>query len=286
VYNYLYEFEELDIMDRLFLVIIVKDKSLGPKDFKKHEKTLRKIIDYPQLWHLKELHFNKIQRMIENEFNFIVEDKQVHLPSVSISIRPRNESVTVKTQLTGLSVNMLIREILKGDLSGKSKVEIAELFKTTKMTAGRAIGPLIANDLCQESKIGVAKNVQFKKRAQLWDYLKKNIKSPIKEVFFTDASVTGLAGSGIYALSKKSMLAEDEIKTFACEKKVFKKKFTKIKPVLEEFAKCKIELWDRAAILLEDNCINIIDIFLTNKDIEDERVQIELESLVNGIEND
>ncbi len=280
IYQSLYDFEELDIFEKKFLVIEVKDKSLGPKDFKKHSKIFNNIINYQQIWYLKELHFNKVQRMIENELNFVIADKQIHLPAIGTSIKPGNEKVMVKTQLSGLSINMIIREILKRDLSGKSKVEMAEIFKVSKMTSGRAIESLIANDLCEEEKIGVAKYVRFKERVELWRYLKENIKSPIKEFIFIDKIPKGLPYSGISALSKNSMLAEDKIEVYASEKKAFKKKFTNTKAVFEDFAKSKIELWNREAILVEDSCINIIDIYLVNKENKDERVQIELEELL------
>ena len=280
LYRGIYDFEELDIDANLFLVIQVKDKSLGPKDFKKHSQVIRESLGYPQIWYLKELHFNKVQRMIQNEFNFVIEDKQVHLPSVNVSIKHGVEKANATKDLAGMSVNMLIREILKGDLSGKSKVEISEVFKTTKMTGGRALGPLLANELCEEIKIGVAKKIHFKDRLELWNYLKENISSPVKELIFIDKIPKALPHSGISALSKQSMLAEDKLPTFASDKRSFNKKFTKTEPVLEEFASSKIELWNRPAILQEDNCINVIDIYLTTQEEVDERVQIELEMLL------
>lgn len=280
IYQSLYGFEELDIFEEPFLVIHVKDKTLGPKDFKKHSKVFKGVLNYPQIWYLQELHFNKVQRMIENELNFVIEDKQIHLPSVNMSIKPRSEKVMIKTQLPGLSVNMLIRQILKRDLSGKSKVEIAMMFNTSKMTAGRALESLMANALCEENKVGVTKYVHFKDRSELWEFLKKNIKSPIKESLFIDKVPKALPYSGISALSKKSMLVEEKVEIYASEKKAFKKRFTNTKAVIEELAKSKIELWDRWPILIEDNCINVIDMFLVNREDANERVQIELEELL------
>ncbi len=284
LYCEIYEFEELNINQRPFLVIRVRDKMLGPRDFKKHGKVLKEKINLPQIWYLKELHFNKVQVMIDNAYNFVIERKQVHLPSVNISIKPegrKNESRSVK--LTGMSVNMIIREILKGDLSGKNKVEIAKLFKTTKMTVGRAIRPLLENELCTEEKIGVSKYIQFLECSDLWAYLKKNIKTPVQESVFIEKIPKTMPLSGISALSKKSMLTDDEIQTFASDKKVFKKGFKGTVSVLQDFASSKVELWDRPPILVKDNCINIIDIFLVNRDEIDERVKIELEKLLKNI---
>jgi hypothetical protein len=286
LYRGLYDFEELSIQEMPFLVIKVKDKALGPKDFKKHSKVLRQSLDYPQIWYLKELHFNKVQRMIENELNFVIEDKQVHLPVVNVSIRPEFKKAKISDQLLGLSINMLIREILVGDLTGKSKVEIAEIFKTNKMSAGRGIEPLLANELCEERKIGVSKKIQFKERSELWEYIKRNISSPVKETIFIDKVPKTLPYSGISALAKQSMLAEDEIPSFASDKKAFNKSFTNTEAVLEEFASSKVELWERLPLLVENNCINVIDTYLVLKEVNDERIQIELEGLLKKCDLD
>ncbi len=281
LYLEIYEFERLDINERPFLVIRVKDRALGFKDFKKHGKALRARVNLPQIWYLQELHFNKVQRMIENAYNFVVEDKQIHLPSVNISIRPESTKVEIeKMELVGMSVNMLIREILRGDISGKNKVELAKLFEITSMAAVRAIRPLLAKGLCTEKKVGVSKYVQFLERFELWTYLKENIKTPVQEFIFTDKTFSEMPLSGLSALSKRSMLTDDEIQTLAFEKKAFKKGLVKIESVLEEFAGSKVELWDRMPILVEDNCINVIDIYLVNKEKTEERVQIELAGLL------
>ncbi len=282
VYKSLYSFQQLDIGSQSFLVIYVKDKTLGPRDFKKHEKTLQEIIHYPQLWFFEELHFNKVQRMIENEFNFVVQGKQVHLPSVSISIKATHERVPIKAQLSGLAVNILIREVLKDDIEGKSKVEIANVFGITKMAALRAIELLLANNLCEVKKEAVEKKIYFSHKTELWKYLKEKIKSPVKKIIFTNTQLKELPLSGLSALSHKTMLASDEITTFAIDQRKFKREFSNIKFVLEDAAKYRIEIWDRMPILLSNGIINLIDIFLVNRDISDERVQIELEKLMKS----
>lgn len=280
IYEGFYSFEQMNISGKSFLVIKVKDETLGPKDFKKHGRVLKDKLDYPQVWYLKELHFNKVQRMIENELNFVIKDKQVYLPSLNVSIKAENTKAQKKSELTSLSINILIRQVLSGDLAGKSKVEISELLDSTKMTTGRAIEPLLANQLCEEQKIGVAKKVHFKSREVLWSFLKDEVDSPIKETIFIDKVPKVLPYSGISALSKLSILMDDELPIFASSKKFFNKKYSNTKEVLKDDAQAKVELWDREPILLKDGCTNAIDLYLILKDENDERVQIELESLL------
>lgn len=282
VYRGLYDFEELFIYDQPFLLIKVKSKELGPKDFKKHSRTLKASIDHPQVWGLKELHPHKVRRMIENEMNFVVADKQVHLPAVSISIRADAEKVNVIEKLSGLSVNILIREILKKDVSGKSKAAIAELFKVSNMTAGRALEPLLHNELCEEHRVGVAKEIEFRSRAELWLYVQKQIKTPVKETVYLGFKPKALPYSGISALSQRSMLSDDEIPTFAIDKKKFNEKFRDAELVHKDDAVCKIEIWDRSVTLVEGSVINAVDNHLVLKEDLDERVRIELDKMLKG----
>ena len=182
VFHGLYDFSALIIDDQSFLEIKVKDKSLGPKDFKKHSKRIRESIDYSQVWYLHSLHPHKVRRMIENELNFIIENKCVHLPILNTSIKSEPERLRIAGRISGLSMNLIIREILLSDLSGLNKVELAKNFKTSKMTMGRALEPLLMADLCEENKVGIAKFIEFKPRNLLWKYLRKKGRSPVKEV--------------------------------------------------------------------------------------------------------
>jgi hypothetical protein len=134
--------------------------------------------------------------------------------------------------------------------------------------------------LCEEQKVGVAKKIHFKSRQVLWSFLKDEVDSPIKETIFIDKVPKVLPYSGVSALSKLSMLMDDELPIFASSKKFFNKKYSNTKEVLKDDAQAKVELWDREPILLEDGCTNVIDLYLMLKDEDDERVQIELESLL------
>lgn len=277
-----YSFEKILINDRPYLVINVKDKTFGPRQFKRHALLLEKVIDYPQIWYLKELHFHKVQRMMKNGMNFIVEGKQVHLPSIHLSIRP--EEIAIKKEshrLNSLSVNMLIREVLKGDLSGKNRKEISEVLKVNQMSVVRAVQPLLARSLCSERKQVVAKYVYFNERNEIWDFLKAKVPSPVKETVYMSERPAGLPFSGLTALSQRTMLAGEEVPTFAIHSKVFNKQFKNARLVIEDLALARIEIWDRPPILIDESCINPIDIYLVNKDEVDERVQIELENLLN-----
>lgn len=276
-----YKFSEIIINKMPYLLVTVKDKNFGPRELKKHMRIINNAIDLQIIWYFKELHFNKVQRMIQNGENFIVENKQVHLPIIGTSLKKQADKKINTESLNGLAENVLIREILEGDVSGKNKRDIAKDFDVTEMTMGRAINRLLANGLCFEEKNNTSKLVNFYSKDELWEFLREEVKSPIKEAIYIDQKAKGLPRSGISGLSKLTMLADDDVPTYAISKKEFKKNYDKEGSVFKEFAKAKIELWNREPILIKKGVINPLDIYLIHKDDEDERVQIELEKLLN-----
>jgi hypothetical protein len=283
LYRGLFRFSKVTINQVPYLGINLKDSAIdfGPREFKKHGKFLEEKMGLPVIWSLKEMHPHKVERLIANGVNFIVQGKQVHLPILSISLK--NEIKTLKVgggSISPLGINILIREILKADISGLNKIELAQEFETTKMTMGRVLEPLIVNGLCEEEKIGVSKIIKFKDKNFLWDYIKKNISTPVKSIVYSKRIDKKLPLSGVSALAMKSMLAEDEVRTFVVSKKNFNKHFKVADLTVEGLGVAKLEIWDREPSLVKDGIINPVDLYLVLKNDSDERVQIELEKIL------
>ena len=60
LYSSLYDFTKLQINGHDFLFVRVKDRSLGPREFKKHGMVIQNSIDLPLIWFLEKLHFHKV----------------------------------------------------------------------------------------------------------------------------------------------------------------------------------------------------------------------------------
>jgi hypothetical protein len=283
LYSSLYDLTQLQINGHAFLLVRVKDGSLGPREFKKHGVVIQNSIDLPLIWFLEKLHFHKTQRLIENGMNFIVSRKQIHLPSVNISVRQERDIVKpVVQKLNGLAIKILERQVLIGDLEGKNKLEVAEVFQESPMNVSRALAPLLDLGLCEEEKLGVSKILRFKGKIELWFFFKTKIASPILQTVFLAAKPPKLPFSGISALAQVGMLTDEEIPTFAASKKKCKNLILPHHFVLEEFAKAKLEIWDRDPIPgdMKKQRINSLDCYLVLKDENDERIKMELEQLL------
>lgn len=282
-YKGLYSISKLLINKNSFLAVVVKNnkKNLGPRDFKKHLSVLEEKFKLSVIWCLEDLPFLKTQRLIENGFNFIVRNKIVYLPILNTVIKIEKNLVKTKnTKIKPLGINILIMQMLKDNLEGLSKVELAKRFNVTPMTIGRAIETLISNNLCYEKKIAVQKIVKFPDKNELWDFFKIKIDNPVQEIIYLKKVGNNFPLSGISALAKNSLLSDDEVQTFVISKKMLKT-FSNLERTTEDEAKFILEVWNREPILTEAGALNVLDAFLVLKNEQDERVQIALEKWLN-----
>jgi hypothetical protein len=278
-----YSISKLIINKNSFLAVVVKNnkKNLGPRDFKKHLSVLEEKFKLSVIWCLDDLPFLKTQRLIENGFNFIVRNKIVYLPILNSVIKIEKNFVKNKnTKIKSLGINILIMQMLKENLEGLNKVELAKKFNVTPMTIGRAIETLVSNNLCYEEKISVQKIVKFPDKNELWDFFKIRIENPVQEIIYLKKVGNNFPLSGISALAKNSLLSDDEVLTLVISKKMLKT-FSNLERTTEDEAKFILEVWNREPILTEEGTINVLDAFLVLKNEQDERVLIAVEKWLN-----
>ena len=85
--------------------------------------------------------------------------------------------------------------------------------------------------------------------------------------------------SGVNALSAYSMINKEQQKSFAISKDMVKKISTN-----KLFGKTKLEVWRYTpGLLAGGNVVDPLSLFLSLKDDEDERIQMELDTLIENI---
>ncbi|MDD4973310.1 MAG: hypothetical protein PHY93_03120 [Bacteriovorax sp.] len=282
-YRSLYSISKMTLDGSPFLAVALKDKvpSIGPREFKKHISVFEEKYKLPVIWCLQDLAYEKIQRLMEYGFNFIIDEKVVYLPTLNSIIKiekPLHKSKASK--VSPLGINVLIEQLLEKSIEGLSKINIAKKFGVSQMTIARALETLISNNLCSEEKNGIEKVIRFSSEKELWNYIKENIESPVIEVIYTKDHIIGLPLSGISALANNSMLADDHVPTMAISKKRLTE-FKNIEVTSKDEAHLSLEIWNREPIFKKEQTINVIDAYLILKNNQDERVQIALEDWLN-----
>lgn len=275
MYRSFYNFKYAVISGVKFLVCYVKDFGLGPRQIKLHSSFLTDNFSLPIIWLFESLDSSKVQRLIENEINFIVKGKYLNLPFFYKSMRFKPQRKIISLSLTPVAIKMINREIVKGDLSGKNQKEISELISESQTLVGRAAEKIKTIFLAFEKKDGRSKKLFFVERDELISYVKDQYYSPVESTLYINVEPE-LALSGDSLLVKETMLVSGELKTFAVGKKNL---FDFVGSVCdEEDAKAKIEVWrwdpNMGNASFETDPIGF---YFSVKSNKDERVQLSLE---------
>lgn len=105
--------------------------------------------------------------------------------------------------------------------------------------------------------------------------------SPIEQLHYTDALLEGMMISGVNALASYTMLNEESRQCWAITKKELKN----LNVVTDEqFGENEIQVWKyNPKMLSTEGVVDKLSLYLSLKDNEDERIQIELERLINAM---
>lgn len=102
--------------------------------------------------------------------------------------------------------------------------------------------------------------------------------SPIERILFTDTKPEGSLMSGETALVHYTMLAEPATPIVAVDKTTAKENATLMN---REYGGIKVEVWKYSpALLSEDEWADRLSLYLSMKDSEDERIQMECDTLI------
>ncbi len=102
--------------------------------------------------------------------------------------------------------------------------------------------------------------------------------SPVERVLYTDKKPEGMPYGGETALEKLSMIVTREKSCWAVSKKWAKEH----KDLLDKhYGDYKVEVWRYDPILLAENeIVDPLSLYLSFKNNEDERIQIEIKNLI------
>lgn len=229
------------------------------------------------------LSYNR-QRMMQRRLNFIVVDKVVFIPSLLIDVQPMAKVEYKKAEmLTPLAQLMVLYHLLRQSLEGLTVRQLSERFNATYITASRAFRSMKELALCEETYDKEQKLHFTCKGRQLWENAKRVMSTPVLKTIPLDEEIRGegVYVSNINAMAEYTMLNDDRKHYYAMKevtyKKLFKTKATDDgENVIESFR------YD-PAYLTDNSIIDPLSLYLEMRDNSDDRIQIELEQLIDNI---
>jgi hypothetical protein len=230
-------------------------------------------------------------RLARQGIPFIVPGTQMFLPFLLTDLRERfrRPRSPVGKGLTPTAQLLVLFHLQRERLDYLPLQDIAQRLGYSAMTITNVKDELESAKVCKVLRQGRTLTLQFPefKRA-LWNLAEPLMSSPVKKAFWVvwKHPVYPALTAGLTALSKRSMIEDDRWPTFALFQATFlsnlEKGLYRSSPSPEENS-VRLEAWTYNPLLLGDQeTVDRLSLYLSLRDSPDERVQKQLEELIEG----
>ncbi len=272
-------------LDGIQAVVVYPRSGTDLRTTKQILRTAEKRLQIPTVLILDNIDTHQRRSLVENRINFIVSEKQIYLPSIGIYFNERGLGVkSIDNQgLSAIATAVIILQICKGSLQGKSVTEVASLMGYSIKTLSLAVKELEQQGLLSVKVEGRKKMLDFNLSSKdLWEKAYPLMKSPVEKKMFTFnlalAEEIGVKSSDS-ALAEVSMLAtpnQDSYAIYARDPRL------KELPLNPSDGAVVIEIWKTDPHKTsEEGIADIFSLALTYKGDDDPRIKRELTNLIN-----
>ena len=225
-----------------------------------------------------------IKRFIQKGINFVIPHKQMFIPALMMDLRKMPAIIPTKTEiLTPVAQFLLLYHLQKEKLNGLTTKQLSDKFNQNYLTISRAVKNLEELSLCNLVG-GKEKQIHFTaKGKELWLNAQNFFQNSVERTVFTDELLKNkqALASNINALAHYSMINDEQKYYYAIGKNDVKNLDIETNKYAGDNT---VEIWRYCPKMLSDNgFIDKLSLFLLLKNNIDERVQNELEQMINKI---
>lgn len=277
-----FDFFSGNILDTCVIFVSLRDENnLTPAQLRKQLEIIERCLKKTVVIVLGQVASYNVQRLVAQRLNFIVPQKQMFLPSLLVDLK-KTKAVgeDIDTSIPPIAQCVLLYHFQIESLDHRSIQCVADLFNTSYATANRAVRWLYSKELIGLTN-GREKRLIFNAdKKALWEMAVRYLSNPIEKTVHTDTTIENGMESGVNALSAYSMINEENHHHYALAKETYK---TLNLPADERYGDNIIEIWRYDPKLLsKTTTVDKLSLYLTLKENEDERIQIELENMIKG----
>ncbi len=263
-----------------------------PGEYENQVTQLQKSLKSPVALVVTDLPSNSRNRMVQKGIPFIVPGTQCFLPAVLVDLRERfpRQSKRGSVTLTPTAQLLLLYHLQRETLTGLPLNQIAEKLGCSAMMMSKVKDELEEAEICEVERMGRSIGLKFlSSKRELWKQAKLRLKSPVQKIRWAQWNNPGYPAllAGFSALSRRSMINDDRILTYALGPRMLEswlEKGTLVGCPDAESANVKIEAWSYEPKLLGDKeCVDALSLYLSLQETTDERVQHQLEKLIEEI---
>lgn len=232
-------------------------------------------------------------RMVRLGIPFIVPGSQTFLPPALIDLRERFTQPKSKKRkkLTPAAQCLVLFHLQCQSLENLALRDIAEKIGYSPIMLTKVKNELVATGACITARKGRSIVLEFTTGGRkLWETVQPVLSSPVKKSLWVhwDEPCYPALTAGLTALSKKTIMSDDRLPTYALQSTTFQ---ANLERGLfrgcngQEEANLRLESWSYNPLLFGNTkTVDPLSLFLSLRDFPDERVQEQLETLIDLIE--
>lgn len=270
--------------------VLMKNNS-GDFNVSRFEKEMQEIGKYSGmsviLW-LDAVSTYQRNALVKNRIPFIVPNSQIYVPELGMSLkefcvgkREKVEKISAATQF------LLLYFIYQKKHEEKSQSELAEYLNMSAMNISRAVQELKEIGLLEVRREGTRKMVKSVAIGkELYQLSSRYLQSPVQKKIYVSLKHFDmlLPFAGETALAKKSMINYPKYMVYAMDKKsardILKEHIVEPELMMDNHY-VEIELWKYNPLTYAaEGIVDIVSLVQSLKEIEDERIEMQIENIM------
>lgn len=282
-----YDYYGVEIYNTPFIIAGAgtDDAAPTPAVLAKHKEVLEKQTGITPIFVFSAIASYLFRRYTKNNIDIVVGSRQLFLPSIFLIVsRDKPKTHTEKEKAPVLFQLAVLYHLEKENIDGITMRTLAEKLRTSYATVNRTVRWMKEKGFITLTGVKEKKIRFIYHRKDLWEKALPYLESPVD--FITYAPELNICDKGLVsdfnALAEYSLLNSGPYR-IAISKEEYKN--LKKKNICCELpGEIGIEVWKYdPAVLSDTSVVDRLSLYLLLKDHEDERVQIELENMMNEI---
>jgi len=285
-----YQLFSLQIGEERYLLVKPKTvMDLRMETLKKQLKQIQKYTNLLPVLLLENLRLNQRNALVQSGIAFLVPEKQLYIPHCAMNLTETESVAQEYGEQFAVATQVVFIYLLLNKIKKTNAHQLSEWLPYSVASVNRALKELSFRELLRTEGSSTRKQYTISSGREFWEKGKQYLFDPVKTRHYVAMKFDNprFLMSGDLALFRLSFLNGTSIHSYAASAQDFQKiEKAKILHVYDVFDRdyCVIEIFRYdPKMLASGNYVDVCSLYAQFKDSKDERVQIEIEGLVNEI---
>lgn len=285
----MYDFYQVVILDSKCILLEILNETPNVDTIEKHIKRIRELTNEEVVICYKEISRYRRRNLIQNRIPFIVEDGQMFLPFLGLSLKMTPDQADKEFKVFSTSTQLAYLYFLYHKETVINATDFAKEMNWTVMTASRVLNDLYNARLMTYRVGGRTGRSKEYQRVSDPEYFKRGceyLKSPIKKIVYVNGMPEKSLIAGVDALAEQSMINPPKYPIRAISWGDFNKQDIEIVKDRDAINKAKlVELqiwWYNPRQFTDRKYVDSMSLYASLKDETDERIEQALEDVLRG----